>query len=880
MFVCLFVCSCEPARTASSSSNDASTEEEEVFFGDVTNKERRKATKFDRRKTALFVPDFRTDRKMMRYTMEPSNLGQVTEDVSEQDEDDSEWEIIEEKHSPEKDECRRGYANESCTNGSLAENEHLSFSIAETKSSVSDSGDDTLSSLSSDVFDNRDAMLAMCETIKPENVTGSISNGIHELDNVEQNGNLNGEIMCEVVENESVNGVDIGVKEENVMMCENGKVSTETCNINREVENGKQNEKHDDELSENKKPENVKQSGNLNDKDTKCENSESEKQEKNGIFRRVEATNELPSSSENTNSEINASPKGLEKSGIIFSSKIGKAETIVSPSTSRNVMNEGGSTPNMKCQSFIHSPSNSKLETANMINNDLKLNTSEMFAAKLESSLESPALKETHEKLEPLFENPALKEAQEKLESLLESPALKETQDKLESSLESPVLKETQEKLESLLESPALKETQDKLESLLESPALKETQDKLESLLESPALKEKQVLHLESPITNICESGGKKESTNDIVVQKSHIRENKMIKVDITQRVPDTPETVARAVKGDVTKRVPGTPETPTTPLSAMLALGSPSVVFTETNFSPTLVFNQTEKTPIVAKYREVVKDTPSLAVAGERELVVPSTDGISTFAYDTPSPPQASAARPTHLNFNNNSRLVSESGSESDSPIVIGKRQATKCSTNGNVSIYLKGLDQNETMEILEVGKMEESPLENSDESFVSKAMKRSLLSPGSLSNDSFEMLEYSLSGDSGKYSCQSASSNNGSHGNHGNQNNGNEGYQNNVIHGDQDIVNNGIHGDTTDTPPNNADEIGDKMPVYRDGTPRFPRRLPAGIDPQIFGTPPVFDLNGREASPQSDDSSSGKLVTWPQLYLLVYMIIHNLHR
>ena len=41
-------------------------EEEEVFFGEVTSKERRKASKYDRRRTAMFVPGFRKDRKLMR----------------------------------------------------------------------------------------------------------------------------------------------------------------------------------------------------------------------------------------------------------------------------------------------------------------------------------------------------------------------------------------------------------------------------------------------------------------------------------------------------------------------------------------------------------------------------------------------------------------------------------------------------------------------------------------------------------------------------------------------------------------------------------------------------------------------------------------------
>ena len=49
---------------------DSDDEEEEVFFGPVTEKEQRKASKHSKRKTAVFKPGFRQDAKLMRYTMD------------------------------------------------------------------------------------------------------------------------------------------------------------------------------------------------------------------------------------------------------------------------------------------------------------------------------------------------------------------------------------------------------------------------------------------------------------------------------------------------------------------------------------------------------------------------------------------------------------------------------------------------------------------------------------------------------------------------------------------------------------------------------------------------------------------------------------------
>ncbi len=56
-------------------------EEEEVFFGPVGEKEKKKLAKFSKRKTILFTPGFRSDRKLMRYSMDQSNLGTVSEEM-------------------------------------------------------------------------------------------------------------------------------------------------------------------------------------------------------------------------------------------------------------------------------------------------------------------------------------------------------------------------------------------------------------------------------------------------------------------------------------------------------------------------------------------------------------------------------------------------------------------------------------------------------------------------------------------------------------------------------------------------------------------------------------------------------------------------------
>ena len=56
-------------------------EEEEVFFGEVTEKEKRKASKYAKRRTILFTPGFREDRKLMRYTMDPARLAALAEEA-------------------------------------------------------------------------------------------------------------------------------------------------------------------------------------------------------------------------------------------------------------------------------------------------------------------------------------------------------------------------------------------------------------------------------------------------------------------------------------------------------------------------------------------------------------------------------------------------------------------------------------------------------------------------------------------------------------------------------------------------------------------------------------------------------------------------------
>ena len=56
-------------------------EEEEVFFGPVGEKEKKKLAKYSKRKTILFTPGFRNDRKLMRYSIDQSNLGTVSEEM-------------------------------------------------------------------------------------------------------------------------------------------------------------------------------------------------------------------------------------------------------------------------------------------------------------------------------------------------------------------------------------------------------------------------------------------------------------------------------------------------------------------------------------------------------------------------------------------------------------------------------------------------------------------------------------------------------------------------------------------------------------------------------------------------------------------------------
>ena len=55
-------------------------EEDEVFFGEVSEKEKHKASKYAKRRTILFTPGFRDDRKLMRYTMDPARLAALVEE--------------------------------------------------------------------------------------------------------------------------------------------------------------------------------------------------------------------------------------------------------------------------------------------------------------------------------------------------------------------------------------------------------------------------------------------------------------------------------------------------------------------------------------------------------------------------------------------------------------------------------------------------------------------------------------------------------------------------------------------------------------------------------------------------------------------------------
>ena len=57
-------------------------EEDEIFFGEVSEKEKCKAAKFAKRRTIVFTPGFRNDRKLMRYTMDPARLAALAEESS------------------------------------------------------------------------------------------------------------------------------------------------------------------------------------------------------------------------------------------------------------------------------------------------------------------------------------------------------------------------------------------------------------------------------------------------------------------------------------------------------------------------------------------------------------------------------------------------------------------------------------------------------------------------------------------------------------------------------------------------------------------------------------------------------------------------------
>ncbi|XP_046350018.2 uncharacterized protein LOC124131000 isoform X2 [Haliotis rufescens] len=47
-----------------------SDDENEVFFGEITQRERRRAVKYSRRRTVLYIPGFRKDKSLMRYSQE------------------------------------------------------------------------------------------------------------------------------------------------------------------------------------------------------------------------------------------------------------------------------------------------------------------------------------------------------------------------------------------------------------------------------------------------------------------------------------------------------------------------------------------------------------------------------------------------------------------------------------------------------------------------------------------------------------------------------------------------------------------------------------------------------------------------------------------
>ena len=62
--------------------DDHDDEDPEVFFGAKTAKEERKASKYHRQ-TAVFIPGFRRNAGLMRYTISPCGLRDIKEETTE-----------------------------------------------------------------------------------------------------------------------------------------------------------------------------------------------------------------------------------------------------------------------------------------------------------------------------------------------------------------------------------------------------------------------------------------------------------------------------------------------------------------------------------------------------------------------------------------------------------------------------------------------------------------------------------------------------------------------------------------------------------------------------------------------------------------------------
>ncbi|XP_067650116.1 uncharacterized protein [Haliotis asinina] len=108
-----------------------SDEENEVFFGEITQRERRRAVKYSRRRTVIYVPGFRKDKRLMRYSQEFTPDGpfiyaheEVTSDVC-VSESSSNTSLTKDKEVTvkDKDVVKKLFASESATGDCKEERE-------------------------------------------------------------------------------------------------------------------------------------------------------------------------------------------------------------------------------------------------------------------------------------------------------------------------------------------------------------------------------------------------------------------------------------------------------------------------------------------------------------------------------------------------------------------------------------------------------------------------------------------------------------------------------------------------------------------------------------------------------------------------------------